>query len=322
MYTVVITAPVHPDALLLLGRRSDLVTVRQLTDLGPEGISRGVTGADAILVRTQLLPREVLELAPDLRIVSRSGVGTDNVDVAHLTVRKIPMAISIDANVISVAEHALMLMLGLSKQLLAADEATRNGNFGPWRERRIPTDLAGKTVLIAGFGRIGRRLGELCVAIGMKVIAYDPFLSSSPVSGVSLVGDLKKTLPECDFVSLHLPLDPETRNLIGAAEFAGMKNTAFLINAARGGIVDEDALDEALNKGEIAGAGLDVFAHEPPDGKHPLMQNKKVYLTPHSAAFSEEAFARMGIQAAQNILDCLEGKLQARVVVNGKDIGM
>jgi D-3-phosphoglycerate dehydrogenase len=281
-----------------------------------------VTGADAILVRTQLLPKECLALAPALRIVSRSGVGTDNVDVAYLTSRKIPMAISIDANVISVAEHTLMLMLGLAKQLFAADEATRSGNFGPLRERRIPTDLAGKTVLIAGFGRIGRRLGELCLAFGMKVIVYDPYLASSPISGIAMAGDLKKTLPECDFISLHLPLTPETKNLIGAAELVSMKKTAFLVNAARGGIVDEDALNDALDKGEIAGAGLDVFEREPPETAHPLMRNKKAYFTPHSAAFTEEAFARMGAQAAQNILDCLEGKLQPRVVVNARDIGM
>ena len=322
MYTVVITAPVHPDAISLLNSRPDLVSVRQLTDLGPEGIARGVTGADAILVRTQLLPRETLALAPGLRIVSRSGVGTDNVDVAHLTSRNIPMAISIDANVISVAEHALMLMLSLSKQLIAADEATRDGSFGPWRERRIPTDLAGKTVLIAGFGRIGRRLGELCLALGMKVLAYDPYLSRSPISGVAMVSDLKKTLLECDVISLHLPLTQETKSLIGAVELASMKKTAFLINAARGGIVDEDALNDALNEGEIAGAGLDVFEREPPDIAHPLMRNRRVYLTPHSASFTEESFARMGVQAAQNILDCLEGKLQPRVVINAKDIGM
>jgi D-3-phosphoglycerate dehydrogenase len=322
MYTVVITAPVHPDAIELLNSRPDLVLVRQLTDLSPEGIARGVTGADAILVRTQQLPRECLALAPELRIVSRSGVGTDNVDVAYLTSRKIPVAITVDANVISVAEHTLMFMLGLAKQLLAADKATRNGDFGPWRERQIPTDLSGKTVLIAGFGRIGKRLGELCLAFGMKVVAYDPYLDSSPLPGVSLVSDLKKALPECDFLSLHLPLTPETKKLIGTAELASMKKTSFLVNAARGGIVDEDALNDALDKGEIAGAGVDVFEREPPETARPLMHNRKAYFTPHTASFTEESFARMGVQAAQNIIDCLEGKLQARVVFNAKSIGM
>jgi D-3-phosphoglycerate dehydrogenase len=311
----------HEAGYQLLESRSDLLTVRRVTDVSPEGIAKGVTGVDAILVRTQLLPREVLALAPDLKVVARHGIGTDNVDVAYLSSRKIPMAIAADSNVTSVAEHSLMFLLALAKALPAAEAAARAGDFN-WREGRHPMDVEGASILIMGYGRIGGRLGAYCRALGMKVFVYDPYLPVDPLPGAERVQDFRAALPGMDFVSLHLPATPETKNLIGAKEFKVMKPSAHLINAARGGIVDEDALNDALNSGEIAGAGLDVYAVEPPDIAHPLFANRKALLSPHSAAATEGAFMRMATQAAQNIIDCLEGKLQARLIINRKELGL
>jgi D-3-phosphoglycerate dehydrogenase len=311
----------HDAGYKLLESRSDLLTVRRVTDVSPAGIAKGVTGVDAILVRTQLLPGEVLALAPGLKVVARHGIGTDNVDVAYLSSRKIPMAIAADSNVTSVAEHSLMFLLALAKALPEADAAARAGNFN-WREGRHPTDVEGASILIMGFGRIGRRLGAYCQALGMKVFAYDPYLPEDPLPGAARVKDFHAALPEMDFVSLHMPFLPETKNLIGAKEFKAMKPTAHLINAARGGIVDEDTLNDALNGGEIAGAALDVYAIEPPDISHPLFAHRKALLSPHSASATEGAFMRMATQSAQNIIDCLEGKLQPRLIANRRELGL
>ena len=182
--------------------------------------------------------------------------------------------------------------------------------------------MAGKSALIMGFGRIGQRVGALCRALGLRVAAFDPYMERSPVEGVELVKDFRAILPETDFLCLHLPSTPETRDLIGAGELALLKRGAFVINCARGGIVDEDVLCDALESGHLGGAGLDVFAKEPPDTAHRLFRQEKVLLSPHNAALTEECAIRMATQAVQNVLDCLDGKLQTRVVMNRREIGM
>ena len=171
MFKVVCVGAFHRKGIKLLESRPDLVTYEVLTDLSPENVARGVAGADAVVVRTTPLPRETLERADRLRIVSRHGVGTDNVDVAYLSSRKIPMAIAIDSNVGSVAEHTLMMLLALAKDAMAGDRATRSGDFA-WRDRRTASDVAGKSALIMGFGRIGQRVGALCRALGLRVAAF------------------------------------------------------------------------------------------------------------------------------------------------------
>ncbi len=320
MYRVAVVSPFHEEGLNLLRGRADC-DVALVTDLTPEGIARGVSGADAITVRTQPLTREILELAPGLKIVSRHGVGYDNVDIAYLNSRKIPLALTVDANYTSVAEHTLMMMLCLAKDATAGDAATREGNFG-WRNAGTASDLLGKHVLILGFGRIGQRVATLCLAFGMRVTAYDPFIKASPVQGVDMTEDFRPLLPVADFLSLHLPVTPETRNLLGAREFEACNSKAFIVNCARGGIIDEDALAAALAAGQLRGAGMDVFSREPPDTTHPLFRQPRCLFSPHSAPNTEECAVRMGIQTAQNVLDGLDGTLRPRVVANRKEIGM
>ena len=321
MYNVVCVGAFHQKGLELLASRPELFTFNVLTDLSAASIARGVTNADAIIVRTSPLPAETLALAPKLQIVSRHGVGTDNIDVAYLSARKIPVAIAIDSNVGSVAEHTLMMLLALAKDAIAGDKATRAGAFA-WRDQRTASDIAGKTVLVLGFGRIGQRVAGLCRAFGMRVLAFDPYVKASPIPDVEMVRDFREHLPETDFLCLHLPSTPETVGMVGAAELAQLKRGAFVINCARGGIIDEDVLCDALESGQLGGAGLDVFAKEPPVVTDRLFKQKNVLLSPHNAALTEECAIRMATQAVQNVIDCLEGRLQPRVVINRREIGL
>lgn len=321
MYNVVCVGTFHQKGIELLASRPELFTFHVLTDLSAASIARGVTDADAIIVRTSPLPKETLALAPNLRIVSRHGVGTDNIDVAYLSSRNIPVAIAIDSNVGSVAEHTLMMLLALAKDAVAGDKATRAGAFD-WRDQRTASDVAGKTVLVLGLGRIGQRVATLCRAFGMRVLAFDPYVKESPIPDVEMVPDFREHLPETDFLCLHLPSTPETVGMVGAAELVQLKRGAFVINCARGGIIDEDILCDALESGQLGGAGLDVFAKEPPVITDRLFKQEKVLLSPHNAALTEECAIRMATQAVQNVIDCLEGKLQPRVVINRREIGL
>lgn len=320
VFKVAVVGPIHEEGMKLFRERQD-IEVDIVQDLSTEGIKKAIADVDGITIRTQLLPKDILEAAPKLKVVSRHGVGFDNIDVGYLSSRKIPMALTVDANYTAVAEQTLMMMLNLAKDAAASDRAVREGEFD-YRNKGTLTDLLGKHVLILGFGRIGQRVAALCLAFDMRVTAYDPYVAESPVPGVDMVKDFKSLLPSVDFLSLHLPSMPETVGMIGAAELKSMKNTAFIVNCARGGIVNEDALAEALSKGDIRGAGLDVFLAEPNDPGHPLFKQKRCIFSPHNAALTAECAIRMAKQCAQNVIDCLDGKLQARAVINRKEIGM
>lgn len=321
MFNVVCVGTFHQKGIALLESRSDLLNFDILTDLSASGIAQGVRGADAIIIRTSPLPADTLALASKLKIVSRHGVGTDNIDVAYLSSRKIPVAIAIDSNVGSVAEHTLMMILALAKDALAGDSATRSGRFD-WRDRRTASDVMGKTVLILGFGRIGQRVAVLCQAFGMRILVFDPYLPECPVPNVEMVSDFHEKLQDADFLCLHLPSTPETMHIIGASELAQLKPGAFVINCARGGIIDEDALCDSLENGHLGGAGLDVFCKEPPTITDRLFRQEKILFSPHNAALTEECAIRMATQAVQNVIDCLENRLQPRVVINRREIGL
>ncbi len=320
MHKVAVVGRLYEDGHRLLQERSDLLEVTQTLDLSPASIAAAVSGADAIILRATPMPNEALSRAPTLKIVSRFGVGTDNLDLNYLSARGIPVAIGLGANDTSVAEHTLMMMLALAKDALAADASVRTGNWN-WKAALPACDLRDKTVLIMGFGRIGQRVAKLCTAFDMKVLAYDPFVTESPAPDTTLVDDFRAALPHADFVCLHLPATPQSRGMIGAAELAAMKPSAFLVNCARGGIVDEDALAAALAQKILAGAACDVFATEPPDPSHPLFLQEHTLFSPHIAGLTQECSVRMGLYAAQHVIDFFEGRLDPRVVVNRDAIG-
>jgi len=261
--------------------------------------------AHALILRTGKAPAEVIKASPELKVISKHGAGYDNVDVATATALGIPVMTATTANYQSVAEHTLGLMLSLAKDIPRLDSRIRQGFWDKAQYRGV--ELFQKTLGLIGFGRIGRRVYELTVPLQMRVLVYDPFLGDRPLPpGVTRLTNLEELLSIADIVSLHCPLTEKTRNLIGEKELERMKKTAWLINTARGGVVDEEPLIAALREGKIAGAGLDTFRQEPPEGLRRLCEAGKVVLTPHIAAATEEAFTRMGVEAAQNVLTVLQ----------------
>lgn len=274
--------------------------------------------ADALIVRTGKILREVIQASPKLKVIAKHGIGVDNIDIDAATELKIPVLISASANYRSVAEHTLALMLCLAKDIPSLDTRLRQGFWDKSAYRGI--ELYGKKLGLIGFGRIGRRLSELVAPFQMKVLIFDPLITGDVPAGVTRVEDMQTLLKTVDIVSLHCPLTDQTRHLIGRRELGMMKKTAWLINAARGEVVDEEALIDALREGAIAGAGLDTFAKEPPEDLNRLCNAGKIVLTPHVAASTEEAFTRMGVEAAQNVLTILEKKRPERTSLINPEI--
>jgi D-3-phosphoglycerate dehydrogenase len=258
-----------------------------------------------------------LEASGDMKVVTRIGVGYDAVDVPALSRRKIPLMVAGTANSPSVAEQALFMMLTLAKRAVEMHSIVKDGKWAA-RLGMLPYDLFGKTVLIIGFGRIGTRTAKRCLAMEMNVLIYDPYKPAAEIkaAGCEPVGDLDAALPRADFVSIHCPKTPETVGMFDAARLKRMKPTAYLINTARGGIVEEKALYEALVSGKIAGAGLDVFEQEPPPSGHSLFELSNVIMAPHVAGVTREAVDRMSVQTARNILSALDGEPIEQNVIN------
>lgn len=258
-----------------------------------------------------------IESSGEMMVVARIGVGYDAVDVPALSAKKIPLMTTGIANSPSVAECALFMMLSLAKRSAELDHLVKSGNWGN-RLKAIPYDILGKTALVVGFGRIGTRLVKRLIAMEMKVQVYDPFKSAAEInaSGAEYVADLDAALPYADFVTLHCPKSPATINFFDAARIAKMKRTAFLINTARGGVVNERDLHAALVAGTIAGAGIDVFEKEPPPADNPLFKLDNVIVAPHVAGVTREALDRMGLQTAKNMLSALDGAPIRENVIN------
>jgi D-3-phosphoglycerate dehydrogenase len=322
---VLLTESFATSGMALLKERSDIETITF-----PNAISQPDFNAllqqhapvHAVALGGTRFGEDELNSSGDMRVVTRIGVGFDAVDIPALNKRKIPLMTTGIANSPSVAEAALFMMLALAKRAAELDALVKENR---WRQRlgAIPTDVLGKTVVVVGFGRIGTRTVRRCLAMEMNVLVYDPFKPAADISaaGAEPVSDLDAALPRGDFVSIHCPKSPETMNLFDAKRLARMKPTAFLINTARGGIVDEKALHAALTAGKLAGAGLDVFEHEPPQADNPLLKLANVITAPHVAGVTHEAMDRMGLQTAKNILSAFDGALIKENVVNREVLG-
>jgi D-3-phosphoglycerate dehydrogenase len=274
-----------------------------------EAMCRDIVDCDALLARLAPVPAQVLEASPRLKVVSRHGVGYDNVDVERATALGIWVTYGPESNAHTVAEHTLALILAAAKNLVPYDRELRRGVFRV-RARLFGTDLLGKRLGIVGLGRIGRLVAAKASAgLGMEVVACTrtPDPGGLP-PGVARLCGWEELFSTADVVSLHLPLVPETRGCVGGRELGWMKSSAFLINTARGQLVDEAALVEALARGRLAGAGLDVFAQEPPPEDHPLLRLQNVVLTAHSAALTRECLVRMAVDAARGIHEVLSGR--------------
>jgi D-3-phosphoglycerate dehydrogenase len=320
MVEVLVVGRIKPEGMAVLESRQGL-TVRVAEEGDPAAILRAASSAAAILVRTAPIGADVIGAAAQLRVVSRHGVGFDNVDVGALNARRIPLAIAANANRVSVAEHTLALLLALAKAVLPHDAAVRGGDWAI-RNRFLAFELLGRRLLVVGFGRIGRELAKRAAAFGMVVAVHDPFVDEATIAAAGCVveADLDRALGAADVVSLHLPLSEATRHLIDARRLALMKRTAILLNTARGGLIDEPALTAALHDGRLRGAGVDVFADEPPLNDNPLLSAPNVLLSPHNAGVTDESMVRMATEAATNILDVLDGRLDPAVIVNHRTI--
>jgi D-3-phosphoglycerate dehydrogenase len=290
----------------LLAARPD-VQLRILGSPTRSELARALPEADGVvLVMEQpALTGELIEHAPRLRVACRCGAGYDNFDIPALTRRRIPLATTGSANADTVAEHALYLMLALARRGPALDRAVK---AGAWPRGFGGVELAGRTCALVGYGRIGRAIARRVAAFDMRLLIVDPVVAEAKT--------LAEALPEADFVVVACALTPQTRHLLNAQAFERMKRTAFLVNIARGPVVDEKALIAALEAGALAGAGLDVLEQEPPHGSNPLLRRDDVVLSPHVAAYIDTAFERMAITCAKNALAGLDGMLDPDNVVN------
>ncbi len=313
MKTVLLPEPIPSEGRRLLEGR---VRIVETPDHTPVTLKKFIRDAHGVILRTGArITGEIIAEGPYLQVIARTGVGVDNVDVKAATERGIYVCHVPDANVVSVAEHVMGLLLALSKQLKTLDMESRRGNFAS-RYQHLTTELSGKTIGIVGLGKIGREVAERTrKGLGMKVLAFDPYVGAQEARrfGAEPFDSLREMLSQSDAVTLHVPLTEKTRKLIGAAEFRSMKPSAWFINTARGGLVDEAALIEALDSGVIAGAGLDVFESEPLASDSPLTRFNNVVLSPHVAGMTKESSIRMAVRAAEAILDVLEGRTPAHV---------
>ena len=311
MKKILIIQPIHQEGIKLLQNNSEY-EFEVVENIEINFLKNKIKNCDGVSIRTAKLSGEVIEAANNLKIISRHGVGYDNIDLKVSKQKNITLAITATANAVAVAEHVMFMILNISKRGNMYDDTVKSGKFNERNKLPKTVELWNKNILIAGFGRIGQALIKRCLGFEMNVFIYDPFVSKEFIEtrGGTKVEDLSKTSKDMDAVSLHIPLNNKTKNIINYELLKSMKKNCIIINAARGGIVNEVDLDQALNEDLIFGAGLDVFETEPPVENNPLLKNKKVFLSPHAAAFTEECMTRMGKETVQNIFDFFDGNLE------------
>lgn len=265
--------------------------------------------SDAILLRGAIIDQQLIESMPNLKIIARCGVGTDNIDMAAATNQKVYVCNVPDANFTSVAEHVIGMLVSLSHQIVNGDRAIRLGQFDA-RHRYVGSEVSGKTIGVIGFGRIGQLVAKKCVGgLNMNVLAYDPYVKETTIDGVQLLEEVDKIFEEADFITLHLPYIPSLHHFINESVISRMKKNAYIINCARGGLIDEIALAHAIKNGDIAGAAIDVFQIEPPETDHVLWDVENVIATPHMGATTVESLNRMSLGAISEVFRVLEGKM-------------
>ena len=313
---ILIIQPIHEEGIRLLESNPNY-NYEIIEEIKLEDIKNKIQNCDGLSIRTAKLPGEIIDLGKKLKVISRHGVGYDNVDLAAIKKNKITLTITATANAVAVAEHVMFMLLNICKRKSMYDDAVKNGKFNDRNKLPKTIELWGKNILIAGFGRIGQALIKRCLGFEMNVFIYDPFINEEKIKSLGgiKVDNLENSLSKIDMISLHLPLTNETKNLIDINLIKKMKKNCIIINAARGGIINEIDLDRALNENLIFGAGLDVFDIEPPKDDNPLLKNDKVFLSPHTAAFTEECMKRMGKETIQNIIDFFDEKLEKSKIV-------
>ncbi|MDI1286875.1 MAG: hydroxyacid dehydrogenase [Reyranella sp.] len=311
-----------PQAGIDVLKKRDDVDFQILSDDTVPSLHPALKDANAVTLGGTAFRQAELDAAPGMMVVARLGVGFDAVEIPALNKRRIPLMTTGIANSVSVAEHAMYMLLASARLVKKYDRFVREGGWGQ-RLADLPADLSGKSILVVGMGRIGSRTVKRCVAFEMDVSVLDPNISEAEIrkAGATKVTDLKATLPKVDFVSVHCPKAPETIDMFNTQTLALMKPDAFLVNTARGGIINEDALYTALSTGKLRGAGLDVLDKEPPDPANKLFSLENVIFSPHMAGVTKEASDRMAVTAIENILSVFDGRPNAAHCVNKEVLG-
>jgi D-3-phosphoglycerate dehydrogenase len=323
MKKIAILGPIHKYGWEFLQKLQYVVF--EITDFTKENLIKELSDVDGVILRTATLSADVMCECSNLKIVARHGVGYDNVDLNYLNENKIALAVTGTANSVSVAEHVMTMFLYLSKKINKSDALVKKGNFN--QKTNLPNffELYEKSVFILGFGRVGQAVAQRCLGFESKVYVYDPFVKKEFIENKHCHKvNFAEGLTLADFITIHMPLNNETKNLIGRDQFLKMKENCVLINTARGGIVNENDLLWALQNKKIYGAGLDVFEKEPPIKDHPLFELDSILLTPHNAALTLECRKRMSLESAENVEYFLQGKSELNVtnIVNRKNLNL
>jgi D-3-phosphoglycerate dehydrogenase len=317
MYKIGIIQKIHDKGLELLDANKNF-EYEIIDDVSEENLLKKIHLYDGVTLRVSKLSNNLLSKATKLKVISRHGVGYDNVDTTYLKKNNVTLLITATANAIAVSEHVFYLMLTISKNFLNLDNEIRAGNFKTNINKFETFELHNKEILIAGFGRIGKNLIKKCIGFDMNVKVFDPFVDEKIINnmGGKKVDNFDGALKTLDFLSVHMPLNEKTKDLINLKKMKTMKKSSVIINTARGGIVNETDLNQALNEKTILAAGLDVFSNEPINLDNPLLKNKSIILSPHTAALTNECKIRMGKETAQNIIDFFEKKVNKNMLVN------
>ncbi len=294
-------------------------------DTSIDSLKNKLADVSGIVLRTAQMPNEVIDACPHLQIIGRHGVGYDNVDLNYLNKKKIALGITGTANAVSVAEHVMTFFLQLTKNIHLSDELTRKGGFQDKGSLPSFFELYQKNVLILGFGRIGQTVAKRCIGFEMNVYVYDPYVDDEKVKKLGCHSISKdEGFKIADFISIHLPLNDNTKNSIDTQSFQKMKESCVIVNTARGGIINENSLYEALIEKKIRAAGLDVFEQEPPPADHRFFNLSNVLLTPHNAALTLECRKRMAVEVCETVSFYLKNKerLNVQNIINGKELGI
>lgn len=309
MKKVLIDRPLHKEAFELLAKD---VKVIEIYNDEKEEIDKVLEFVDGVICSAALkMKKYEISISNNLKVIGRPGVGYDSVDVEESSKNGIPLVYTPDGPTESVAEHVIALMLMCTKSINKVQKALKEEGDFSIRTRVTGIEAQGKTIGLVGFGRIGQRVAEIAsLGFGMNVVAFDPYIKGKTIisKNYEILDTLNELLERSDIVSLHIPLVETTSKLIGTKEFQIMKRSAFLINTARGGVIDENALIDAIEKREIAGAGLDVYTQEPPEKNNKLFTFENVITTPHLSSFTDDGKRKMGIGVVHGVLDVLKGK--------------
>ena len=318
MYKIGIIDTIDDKGIKLLENNKNF-SYEIITDLSNKNLLAKLPEFDGVTLRRGKLDEEILKNCKKLKVIARHGVGYDNVDTSYIKKNNISLLVTHNSTSTSPAEHAMFMIINIYKGREMFDSMVREGNFHKAIHLKINDnfELFNKNVLIAGFGRIGKKLIKKCLGFDMNVSVYDPYVDKEAIQslGGKKVLDFDQALMEADILSLSLPLNKETKNFISLKEMSIMKKSAVLINISRGGIVNEKDLNKALEDKFISFAGIDVFEKEPPDLDNPLLKNNRVLLSPHAATFTRECLESMSMETVQNIIDFFENKIENTKIV-------